>query len=43
MYSEKAFEILTSSIISAVFIDEKARTFFQKDADLKDEIEEESI
>jgi hypothetical protein len=28
MYSEKAFEILTSSIISAVFIDEKAKDFY---------------
>jgi hypothetical protein len=40
-YEEKAFEIIKTSIKSAIFIDEKARTFFQKDADLKDEIEEE--
>lgn len=39
-YEEKAFEIIKKSIKSAIFIDEKARTFFQKDNELKGEIEE---
>jgi hypothetical protein len=29
-YEEKAFEIVKESIKSAIFIDEKARTFFRK-------------
>jgi hypothetical protein len=29
-YEEKAFEIVKTSIKSAIFIDEKARTFFQE-------------
>lgn len=33
-YEEKAFEIIKKSIKSAIFIDEKARTFFQKNEDL---------
>lgn len=36
MYNQKAFEILSSSIKSAVFIDEKARDFY---SDLKEETE----
>lgn len=40
-YEEKAFEIIKNSIKSAIFIDEKARAFFQKEDELKGEIEEE--
>ena len=40
-YQEKAFEIIKKSIKSAIFIDENARTFFQKEDDLKGEPEEE--
>jgi hypothetical protein len=40
-YEEKSFEIIKNSIKSAVFIDEKARDFFQKDSDLLGENEEE--
>lgn len=40
-YEEIAFEIIRNSIKSAIFIDEKARTFFQNEKDLKGEMEEE--
>jgi hypothetical protein len=39
-YEEKAFEIVKESIKSAIFIDEKARTFYQDEKELKGEDEE---
>lgn len=39
-FEQKAQEIIRTSIKSAIFIDEKARTFFQDSSDLKGENEE---
>lgn len=39
-YEEKATEIIKNSIKSAIFIDENARTYFQKESELKGETEE---
>ena len=42
MYSQKAFDILNSSINSAIFIDEKAKDFFSG-TDINDQIPEERL